>query len=294
MSVCVGLSSISFGQETDSAEVIAAPKTVLALLEDTLVRFADSIRMGVIPMEKAYYNEQFVMTLRKALAIEDAYNYPFTRLRQSIHIVEPDDKSFRVFNWVVVATEFQRKYYGAIQMKGKNLQLYPLYDKSELMETEGKALALTTNKEWYGGEIYNIVKLPISDEKNRAIYAFFTYNNNSINSKKKIWEHVVFTEDGPLFGIPIINTNQGVIGRMIMEYKKEAFVNLNYNKEERKVIFDRIASDMGDNTKRFTFVPTGTLDGFELRGGMWQYVQDAIPVMRLRDGQAPIDGVFPK
>ncbi len=66
------------------------------------------------------------------------------------------------------------------------------------------------------------------------------------------------------------------------------------NKDEKKVIFDRLTSDVGDDSKRFTFVPTGHLAGFELRGGMWQVVEDAIPVLKLRDGEAPLDGVFPR
>lgn len=282
--------------QIDSAAVApiqANTKSLIERLEDSMVSYADSMRFGVIPQEKAYYNERFVRLLRKALEEPNSYAYPFSRLQEYIRIIYPDDKTFRIFNWVVIVNDFSRRYYGAIQLNTPELKLYPLLDYSEELEANGRALEQVTNREWYGGEVYNIYKLPNVSEQGQPVYALFTYNNNALYSKKKILDHLVILPSGPIFGLPIIQTPEATINRLIIEYKKEAFVNLNFNKDEQKIIFDRTASEIGDPAKRFTYVPTGQLDGFVLQNGRWLFVPDAIPVLKLKDGQAPIDGVFP-
>ncbi|MBX9449454.1 MAG: hypothetical protein KL787_06945 [Taibaiella sp.] len=280
-------------QSGDSAVNVTDPFREIVKLEDSMIIYADSLRFGVIMEEKARLNEKFVRALRKALDYPNSYEYPFERLKEYIRIIVPEDNSFRIFNWVVLINEFSRRYYGAIQMNSPELKLYPLLDYSEELESNGRALDKLTHKEWYGGEIYNIYKLPNVLENGLPVYAVFSYNNNAVYSKKKIFDHMVVTEQGPVFGLPIIVTPEATINRLIVEYKKEAFVNLNFNKDEQKVIFDRVSSEIGDPTKRFTYVPTGHMDGFQLKEGKWRFVPDAIPIMKLQDGQAPIDGVFP-
>lgn len=281
-------------KESNASVLDEAVKTKLAKIEDSLIIYADSLRIGIIPQEKAYYNERFVRLLKQALTEPNSYLYPFDRLKDYIHIIYPEDNAFRIFNWVVIVNDFSRRYYGAIQMNAPELILYPLLDYSEELEDKGRALEQVTNKEWYGGEIYNIYKLPGVTEQGQPVYAIFLYNNNAVFSKKKILDHMVILPSGPVFGLPIIQLPEATLNRLIIEYKKEAFVNLNYNKEEKKIIFDRTASEIGDPNKRFTYVPTGNMDGFVLQKGKWMYVPDAIPIMRLRDGEAPIDGVFPR
>lgn len=267
-------------------------KSPFDIYEDSLIVYADSLRLSVLPMDKAEYNEKFSVMLKKVLEMPESQKHTFSRLKEHIHIVQPQDNAFRIFNWVVVVSEFQRKYFGIVQMLGSDKnQLYPLIDKSVQLEDNGNALDVVSNKEWYGCEFYNI--LPLKLKNGTKIYALFGYNNNAVQSKKKILDHMYFSENGPMFGMPIIQTPGGIINRLIIEYKKEAYVSLNYNEEEKKIIFDRTASEIGDPKKRYTYISTGNLDGFEWRNDMWNFIQDAIPVLRLQDGQAPIDGVFP-
>lgn len=280
--------NIAYTQTTDS--VPAPEQSVMKKYEDSLVIYADSMLRSFLPIDKAEYNEKFVKLLRIALEQPGSYNYPFDSLKTVIHILQPEDKRFRIFNWVIAPSDFHRRYYGAIQMNSKDLKLFPLYDHSGQLEEEGRGLASVSNKEWYGCEYYNIVKVPTQDAD---VYALFGYNNNAMYSKKKILDHLTFNETGnPVFGLPIIAVPGGIINRFILEYKKESIVNLNYNAEEKKIIFDRVASEVGDPKKRYTYVPVGQMDGFTWNGKEWQFISDAIPVLRLQDGQAPIDGVF--
>lgn len=264
--------------------------TIMKKFEDSLCKYADSFIHTPLPMDKAAYNEKFIKTLRNALSQPNAYAYGFDSLKNIIHIIEPSDKKFKIFNWVLIVSNFHRRYYGAIQKNDGTL--IPLFDNSKTIEEEGRQNEVLTEKDWYGCEYYNIHK--ITTKNGTDMYAIFGYNNNAFYSKKKILDHIYFNEKGEIrFGAPIIQMPQGTLHRYIMEYKKESIANLNYNKDEKKIIFDRLASDIGDPNKKYTYVPVGQLDGFQWDGEKWNFLQDAIPVLRLQDGQAPIDGVFP-
>jgi hypothetical protein len=53
------------------------------------------------------------------------------------------------------------------------------------------------------------------------------------------------------------------------------------------VYFDRLASDVNDPNRKYTYVPSGQYDGFKWEGDQWQFKQDLIPVQDLGDGKAP-------
>lgn len=287
--ILILLSSIGTrGNAAAQAVDVAAMKQY----EDTLCRYADSFIHTPLPMDKAAYNEKFVKTLRLALAQPNAYQYGFDSLKNIIHILEPADKKFKIFNWVLVVSNFHRRYYGAILMNDAKGTLVPLFDNGTKIEDEQRMNEVLTAKDWYGCEYYNIMKLPLKGGTD--MYTIFGYNNNAFYSKKKVLDHMYFTENGEVrFGAPVIQMPMGIINRFVLEYKKESIVNLNYNADEKKIIFDRLASDIGDPNKKHTYVPIGQMDGFKWAGDKWEFVADAIPVLRLKDGEAPIDGVFP-
>jgi hypothetical protein len=52
-------------------------------------------------------------------------------------------------------------------------------------------------------------------------------------------------------------------------------------------MFDRLASQVNDPARKYTYIPTGQYDGFRWDGAQWSYVQDLIPPLILKDGEAP-------
>ena len=97
----------------------------LSQMEDSLLLYADSIYLAPIPDTRLYYNDKFVKLLIRALKTPNSYSYAFDKLDGRMHIlISPDDKSFRMFNWVIAAPNNEdRRYYGAIQMPGERLKL---------------------------------------------------------------------------------------------------------------------------------------------------------------------------
>ncbi|OJW77421.1 MAG: hypothetical protein BGO69_18770 [Bacteroidetes bacterium 46-16] len=260
----------------------------LARMEDTLSLMADSMYFAFIPDMRPAYCEQFVKKLVKALKVPNSYNYPFDRLKGKINIIYPEDKSFRMFNWVIAPSEMSRRYYAAIQMPGEQLKLYPLLDYSAEVAKKEEDTVLS-NTRWYGCLYYRIITHEVDG---RPVYTMFGLNEASPISNKKIMDPMVFEDKGPVFGAPIFSigskTKPGEpVKRFILEYKKGVQVGLNWDDDLKAVYFDKLVSQINDPNRKYTYVPSGEYDGFKWGNEMWQLVHDLISVQVLKNGEAP-------
>jgi hypothetical protein len=270
-------------QEGNAAPAIAS----ISQMEDSLLLYADSIYLAPIPDTRLYYNDKFVKLLIRALKTPNSYEYAFPKLDARMHIlIAPADKSFRMFNWVIAApNDEDRRYYGAIQMPGETLKLYGLADYSDKLAASGEDSVLTGGK-WYGALYYNILSREVDGEK---VYMMLGVNESSRISKKKLLDPMIITDKGPKFGLPIFTltskrTNQP-IQRFVLEYKKSVNVSLNWDEEKKLIFYDRLTSE--DPNRKYTYVPTSQYDGFKWQNDKWTLVKDILPMMELKDGQAP-------
>jgi hypothetical protein len=259
----------------------------LKLMEDSLIRTADSMFHTPIPDLRTGFCQQFVAQLVRALKAEGSYKYPFDSLRKMVNIISPEDNSFRIFNWPIAYSEVRTRYYGAIQMNSNSLQLYPLIDNSDML-TKVDENAILKPKEWIGGLFYHIITKKV-DGKN--VYCMFGVNDGNPISTKKFIDPLVFRNEGPQFGAPIFQVydgiSQGGKNRFVLEYKKGISISLNWDPEHKAILFDDLMSQINDPNRKYTFVPSGQYNGLIWENNRWNYVPNLIPVLDLGDGQAP-------
>jgi hypothetical protein len=260
----------------------------LAVMEDSLVKYADSMYLGALPEDRQAFTEKFVKNLVQTLKLPNSYNYPFSKLQEKINIIYPDDKSFRVFNWSIAATDIMLRYYGAIQMPGETLKLHPLYDYTAELG-KGAEDSVLTNGKWFGALYYRIIPENVNGQK---VYCMLGVNGSSPVSTKKVIDPMTITPQGVVFGAPVFNirsqnNNKNRINRFVMEYKKGVQAALNWDNDMQAIYFDRLESEMNDPNRKYTYVPTGQYDGLRWIDGYWNMVQDLIPIDPLKDGQAP-------
>src|SRR5690606_2613031 len=124
-------------------------------------------------------------------------------LSKKINIIGPGDKSFRIFNWLIVATDNQVRYYGAIQQPSSTLKLFPLVDYAKELGKFAEDSVLTGSK-WFGALYYRIVPTEVNGQK---VYNLFGLNSSSLVSNRKVIDPLQFTEDGISFGAPIFNVS---------------------------------------------------------------------------------------
>jgi hypothetical protein len=268
----------------------------MSRMEDILLVLIDSVYKTPIPELRASVNVRFGKMLVKTLEQPGSFDYPFTKLQEKIHIIYPEDKRFRIFNWVLSYSSFGRHYYGAIQMADREkLELHPLKDVSAKHLRDGEDIILADGS-WYGCEYYAIKT--VTDAQGEKLYTLLGYNNDGFNTTKKIADVLTFSNDKPVFGKPIFalpsSKNAGDFKkRFILEYKKGVQVTLNYDSNLNKIVFDRLISEVNNPSMKSTFVPAGQTDALEWQGGIWRFIENAIVPMKLKDGQAPLDGVMP-
>lgn len=281
---------LSFAQKNIGEEETAK----LTQLEDSLVVLADSMAQAPVPDDRIDFCIRFTKNLRIALETPGSFQYPFSKLSTKIHIIYPEDKTFRIFNWLIAPSLNMRRYYGAIQMNSDEPRYYPLKDRSEDLAKEAE-MAVVPSDRWYGCEYYKIMSYTLQGQ---PAYLLFGFNTNGATSNKKILDMLTFDNRGPVFGAPIFavpdTKGQRLVqqSRVIFEYKKQAQMHLNYDNDKKMIVFSRLASEITDPNRKNTYIPTGQVDGLRWENDMFMFVKDAMPVLKLQDGQAPIDGVM--
>lgn len=260
-----------------------AQNVEIAKIEDSLIVNADSMYNVFLPDLRTQYCETFVKQLVRALKTPNSYNYPFEKLGKVINIVDAPGKDFRIFNWVIAVSNVSIRYYGAIQMPGESLKLFPLIDGAAEIDNNPE-IAELTNQKWFGAIYYDIIKKEVGG---KAIYTLLGKNSSNIMSNRKVLEPMQFTENGVSFGAPIFNIPGKKINRFILEYRKDVNVSMKWDKEYNAITFDRLTSQMNDPNRKYTFVPTGQYDGLKWENGRWTLIEDIIPVQVFKDGEAP-------
>ncbi len=258
------------------------------VMEDSMLLTIDSVYNAFIPDTRFDYCQRFVKQLVRTLKIEKSYLYGFDKLKEKINITIPEDNAFRIFNWDIAPTDNTRRYYGAIQMNAPTLKLYPLVDYSEEMKKGAEDSVLMGGK-WLGALYYRIILHEVDGQR---VYTMFGVNSSSPISNKKFMDPMVMTAEGPVFGAQIFNVKaNGLpyrrINRFVLEYKKEVQASLNWDEERQMVIFDKLVSQVNDPNRKYTFVPSGSYDGFKWDTDHWAYQQDIISIQNLKDGEAP-------
>lgn len=287
-SVIFGLFLLAAPQVHAQNDVAKNDAEQLAKDEDTLVLMADSMYNALIPDMRPSYCEQFVRRLVRTLKIPNSYAYPFDKLKDKVNIIYPEDKSFRMFNWVISPSDVGKRYYGAIQMPSEKLKLYPLLDYSAEIAGNEEDTVLTGSK-WYGAICYRIIT---HEWNGKPMYTMFGMNEASPISNKKLMDPMVMTPDGPVFGAQVFGIYSKkhpseMVSRFVLEYKKGVQVGLNWDDELKAVYFDKLVSQINDPNRKYTFVPSGEYDGFKWGTDKWVLVHDLITVQILKDNEAP-------
>lgn len=269
-----------FGQTNE----IAKPKT-LEQHENGLLAAVDSMNRIAILDERIAYCHDFIKKLSAMLKEPKSFDYSFAQLSKKVHIIYPEDKSFRIFNWPVEYAPARFRYYGAVQRAdGK---VFPLLDHSDKVE-DVAIKGQMENKNWYGQEYYKV--LTQKNANGQVIYFLLGVNHNNLTTSVKLLEPMTFKGDQIVFGGDYFQNGKQ---RMAIEYQKGAQVSLNWDNERGMVIYNVLESEVNQPKRKHTMVPNGEIDGLKWNGSQWSLQKNLVPIMKLKDGQAPLNGVIP-
>lgn len=260
--------------------------------QDSLNVLADNMFHAMLPDDRITSGISFAKTLYKTLKTEGSFQYTFDSLGRQIHILYPEDKRFRIFNWLVPAGDNIVRYYGIIQTTDT---VYPLTNYSDrLIDSKTVLFDSLDAKHWFGAEYYKILTRKVDGND---YYFIFGLNTDGTYSNKKLIDVLHFSPLGPVFGAPlfVFPDDHGRLqrqSRVLWQYKKEAAFSLDYDNERKFIAFDELTSHIGDPLRKDTYVPTGKVNALRWENNHWMFVEGAITPLQLKDGQAPINGVI--
>ncbi len=263
-------SSLAFAQKNKDASVLRTDFD--ASLYEEQLRLTELMywsQYGDSTFDRNDANYLFIRGLVRALRTEGAFDFPFDSLRYISKLYTPDRK-YRIFTWQVKQEFGTYRHFGCILPNERNAIILPLIDQSDVYI--GRDDTILTNKSWYGAAYFQIVP-EIIKIKGITYYTLIGYDPHEPFSQRKMIDFLWFDKDDiPHFGAPLLETPAGLKHRFYIEYASDVTVQLRYDMEAKKIVFDHLIPRNNENAGfGFDDVPDGSFNAFILKKKKWRF-----------------------
>ena len=242
--------------------------------EDTLKVVAEKIMYSNNEQERVNANNGFISILKDVLSYDKSYKYPFDSL-ETISILSPEDKSFRLFNWILRKDNGAYSYFCLLHYHNKRKKKYEIIELNDNSDNiRNPIYDDLDSKNWFGALYYEIIYIKKSGRK---FYTLLGWDGNDGRSTKKIIEPMYFSGKNKVkFGLPIFRLKKkSKQKRFILEYDSKSSFSLKFNKEENRIIFDQLVPIKKElEGMHEYYIPEGTYNAFEYNNGKWILNED--------------------
>lgn len=277
-----------FGNTSFAQHISSAERKELQKKEDSLKSICIEIIQGRSAEARFTADSQFTKIFVRALKIKNSFYYPFDSLI-TISRLSPKDSSFRIFTWQLVVNDDVVRQHGAIQMRTADgsLKLFPLIDRTDI--TKDIADTVANNFGWIGAVYYKLIE---KKAFGNDYYTLLGFDENNLNSTRKIIEVLTFKAGEPIFGGPFFSFQSNTlinhpVARYIMEYKKDAGPRLTYDPDMDMIIYEHLISETGESDKKYTYIPDGDYEGLKWRDGKWVHIEKIFSY-KTPEGKEPV------
>jgi hypothetical protein len=194
----------------------------------------------------------------------------------NVSLVQAPDRRWRILTFTALFRDGHYENFGLLQFrpssnKGnskKNNIIYELRDQSlRLSQPLHKTL---DPGQWYGALYYAVRKT------SKNSWLLLGLNMHDQHSRIKVAEPLSFSSRGqPRFGAPIIRHKGKTYHRLILEYKADAQVRLNWDDRLNMIVYDNLTPlSQAARGAAAWYVPDGSYNGLRLRRRIWEVVED--------------------
>lgn len=255
----------------------------IADLENELERKFKQLRKEKVDREKKYQSDQIAEYLRNNLEeLPGIADYNFTKLQTVSTIKSPDGK-FRLINWNIEMEDLSHQYYCFLIKKksnGQDVDVIEFTDKSDQM-FEPHPQKTLSNTNWFGCLYYKII--PVKKGA-KTIYTMLAYDGNNDRSNIKFVEGMIFSGRRVKLGVPIIQTNEGIVKRYFLEHSEKTIISLNHDPKRDMIVMDHLVPENEKLEGMYEFyVPCFSYDGLRFQGGKWVLEEDIVAVNKPQD-----------
>ena len=249
------------------------------ICQKTLYEDADSLNMlgtSILSSEdhqtRIESSKKYTNSLKKILASPDFDD----KILESVkNLSVQKEKDLAIYTWVVPSPDRASfVYHGIIKYRRENMHsIFELTDKSDsIMHPE---TTKTGPGKWYGAVYYKMIPRKKGKKK---YYTLLGWKGNNASSTKKVIEILEMQGNTPVFGSPMIKTDQGLRHRIVFEYNAEASMSLHYYEKKSMIIFDHLSPPNAGLLGVYpTYGPDFSYDALIEKGNRWVLKKDILP-----------------
>ena len=245
---------------------------VIKEYEDTLLILSNNIMYGETLEIREKANIGFASELKEVMKFKESYIYPFGSLK-TISRLNPDDKSFRLFNWILPQDNGTNKYFAFIILPNPD-KVYNHIIELKHTETDLFNFETTTynNENWYGYLYYKIIS---PKKKNNQHYTLLAWNGNNPESIIKIIDVLEIKNQKVTLGKDIFIKGEDTTKRIVVEYNRNTSASVNFDEDKNRIVLDHLVP-LKENQEGFNqfYVPDGSYDCFLYKNGEWIFKED--------------------
>jgi hypothetical protein len=254
--------------------------------EATLEGLLLELRASKDNFEKEEKNKAFKTELLRVLALPEAFDYPFSKLK-TVGVIDSPDKQIRIVNWNIEQDDFSQKYTCYVLYKQKRKeghQVTELKDISFGMPTQPDGIL--SADQWYGALYYKIIPM---DKGTRTLYTVLAWDYFSDMSQMKMIDVMYVSGNAIKLGNPVFKVGKETFNRVYYEHSKKATMYLNYEGDRNRIMMDHLSPE-SPSMKDFKsfYVPDLSYDAFVLDGSKWILQEDVIGVNKDPDAKKQV------
>ncbi|MDX2247608.1 MAG: hypothetical protein SF052_12565 [Bacteroidia bacterium] len=259
-------------------------------IEEELQRLSAEILTHDSLSFKIQQNKLFTRTLIETLKRPESFDYPFDSLK-TISILQPEDRTFRIFTWHIVDKNYQEYYgeqyhyyFGLVQRRyeenGKTeFLVIPLVELRNI--PRGVENSVLDNGSWLGAlyyppkyhdfiPSYTVKTIGYNKEQprkvNNTLYLLLGWNGNDEKSNYKIVDVLSFDpkdKNRVLFGADIFYFDQIPKYRALFKYSEYAPFSLNFSyvqdggQKKKMIVYDHMGTPKQGDQKLEDVFETG-------------------------------------
>lgn len=245
---------------------------VIKEYEDTLLVLSNNIMYGETLEIREKSNIGFISELKEVMKYKKSYDYPFNDLK-TISRLNPEDNSFRLFNWILPKGNGASKYFAFIILpnsdNGYNQIIELKHTETDLFNFE---TTIYNNENWYGSLYYKIIS---PKKKNNQHYTLLAWNGNNPESIIKIIDVLEIKNQKATLGKDIFIKGEDTTKRIVVEYNRNTSASVNFDEDKNRIVLDHLVP-LKENQEGFNqfYVPDGSYDCFLYKNGEWIFKED--------------------
>jgi len=238
-----------------------------------LKNITDSIRFSKIETNRFLYNDTFKRVLNSELIADNAFDYSWDSIKNTVSVLESADKKLKVITWVVLTDKQEYYNYGLVLYKKKSSSPFYFYWlSSKKLEKIDPLYEDLTADLWQGALYYQIHDFK---RKKQNYYCVVGFDGADKNKNLKIIDVLWVDKSNELhIGAPVFYSNKNDFTpqyRVVFEYADQSVMLLRFEKELNVIAFSNINPSNREKLGNYSYyIPDGRIDFYlKNKKGKW-------------------------